>query len=225
MCARYVRETPAAELAELFGVMSLPALDSSWNTAPTQNVLAIRAAPEGGQREGVLLRWGLIPSWAKDPSIGSQMFNARGETAREKPSFRSAFKKRRCLLPADGFYEWKKGPPPRQPFYFHMKDGKAFAFAGLFERWESQDGTAIESCTMLTTTPNELVAAVHDRMPVIVSPNQYSAWLDPSDADMDSLQALVAPFPADRMDGHPVSRAVGNVRKNEPGLMSPEAAS
>jgi len=223
MCARYVRETPAAELAELFGVMAMPTLDPSWNTAPTQQVLAVRSAPEGGAREAVLLRWGLIPSWAKDISVGSQMFNARGETAREKPSFRTAFRRRRCLLPADGFYEWKKGPPPRQPFFFHMKDGKPFAFAGLWERWESPEGTAIESCTMLTTTPNDLVATVHDRMPVILGADRYATWLDPAAADVDALQSLIVPFPADRMDGYPVSRAVGNVRKNEPSLKARDA--
>jgi putative SOS response-associated peptidase YedK len=152
-----------------------------FNVAPTQPVAAVRVVPGGQERELVELRWGLIPSWADDPKIGYRMINARSETAATKPSFRSAFKVRRCLVVADGYYEWQKRDGAKQPFYIHMQGGKLFAFAGLWERWVPPDGEAIESCTILTTDANELTKPIHDRMPVIVDPPDFGQWLDPAE--------------------------------------------
>jgi putative SOS response-associated peptidase YedK len=162
-------------------------------------------------------RWGLVPHWAKDIKIGYKMINARSETILEKPSFRTAFKKRRCLIPADGFYEWKKegaDNKAKQPFHFGMKDDSLFAFAGIWEQWKSPEGTVLETCAILTTTPNELVADVHDRMPVILPPTQYELWLSAEPERVAQLQNLLVPFAADAMKRYPVSSMV-NSPKND----------
>jgi putative SOS response-associated peptidase YedK len=186
-----------------------------YNVAPTQQVGVVRTAD--GQRELSFMQWGLVPRWAKDPKIGSQMINARAETAAEKPSFRDAFKRRRCLVVADGFYEWKKtGGKTKQPFYIRMKDNRPFGFAGLWERWGE-----LESCTILTTCPNELCASVHDRMPVILSPNDYDQWLDPKVTDAPQLQLLLDPYPSDEMTADPISTHVNNVRNIDEKCIEP----
>ena len=187
MCGRFALLTPGQELAAQFGVTLAIAVAPRYNIAPTQPVLAVRLAHDGETREATSLRWGLIPSWSKDVSIGSRLINARSETAAEKPSFRAAFKRRRCLIPASGFYEWQRRNGGKQPVYIHSTEGAAFGLAGLWETWQAPDGGAIESCTILTTTPNEMMAPIHNRMPVIIEP---PSWLDPKAWPHGSISAL-----------------------------------
>jgi putative SOS response-associated peptidase YedK len=221
MCGRYTLVTPAKKLAEEFSLdASSVDLPPNYNVAPTQGVAAVLS--EGGERRLEILRWGLIPPWADDPQIGSRMVNARAETAPEKPSFRRAFRERRCLIPSDGFYEWKRTNGSKQPYYIHMKDERPFAFAGLWESWNDNGGPAIRSCTILTTGPNALVAGVHDRMPVILPAGSYDAWLDP-EAERDELAALLAPYPEDEMEAYPVSRFVNSPSNNDPRCIEPAA--
>jgi putative SOS response-associated peptidase YedK len=203
MCGRFTLRTPPAVLVEHFRLNSLPDLSPRLNIAPTQQIGVVRqSAP--GQREFVWMKWGLIPRWAKDPKIANQMINARAETAAEKPAYRDAFKRRRCLIAADGFYEWQKtGPKSKQPYFIHMKDHRLFSFAGLWERWGE-----IESCTLLTTSPNQLCAPIHDRMPVILSPADYDRWLDPQVTDAAELQPLLDCYPADEMAVEPANPRV-----------------
>jgi putative SOS response-associated peptidase YedK len=213
MCGRYTLSTSIDKLAEEFDLSgSLPDLQSSYNVAPTQEVPAVMEGNGGRRLE--MLRWGLIPSWADDPGIGNRMINARSETVAEKPSFRRAFKERRCLIPADGFYEWQKTNGSKQPFYFRMKDWRPFAFAGLWESWYG-DGE-IRSCTILTTAANNLVGEIHPRMPVILPHEVYDLWLDSTVQDRDQLLSLLAPYPTEDMEAHPVSRRVNNPSNNEP---------
>jgi putative SOS response-associated peptidase YedK len=221
MCGRYTLKTPVEELAEEFGFeVSSMELPPNYNVAPTQEVAAI--LEEDGKRRLELLRWGLIPSWADDPSIGSRMINARSETAPEKPSFRRAFRERRCLIPADGFYEWQRTNGAKQPYYIRMKEGRPFAFAGLWESWKDDGGPEIRSCTILTTKPNALAAEIHDRMPVILPAGSYDAWLDP-ETGRDELYGLLAPYPEDEMEAYPVSRFVNSPQNNDPRCIEPAA--
>ena len=219
MCGRYTLSTPVETLAEELGLTgSLPEVSPSYNVAPTQRVAAVL---NGGGRHLEMLRWGLIPSWADDPQIGSRMINARIETAPEKPSFRKAFKERRCLIPADGFYEWQKTSDGKQPFYIHMEGGSPFAFAGLWESWQDPEGPEVRSCTILTTDPNDLLAPIHNRMPVILHPEDYELWLDPDVQEVDLLSPLLVPYPVDSMEAYPVSRRVNNPANNEPSCIEP----
>jgi putative SOS response-associated peptidase YedK len=219
MCGRYTLATPVGALAETLGVTSpLPEIAPSYNIAPTQEVAAVLT--DDDTRRLKMLRWGLIPSWANDPGIGSRMINARSETVPEKASFRRAFKERRCLIPADGFYEWQKTNNGKQPFYIRMKDQKPFTFAGLWESWRD-DGSEVRSCTILTTEANELVGEIHHRMPVILAPEDYDLWLDPDVREADPLLALLAPYPADSMEAYPVSRFVNSPSNDEPSCVRP----
>jgi putative SOS response-associated peptidase YedK len=221
MCGRYTLTAPVERLAEEFGFEAASVdLPPNYNVAPTQGVAAVLS--EGGERRLEVLRWGLIPPWADDPQIGSRMINARAETAPEKPSFRRAFRERRCLIPADGFYEWKRTNGVKQPYYIHMKEGRPFAFAGLWESWKDDDGPEIRSCTILTTKPNALAGEIHDRMPVILPTGSYDAWLDP-EADRDELYGLLAPYPEDEMEAYPVSRFVNSPSNNDPRCIEPAA--
>ena len=221
MCGRYTLRTPVEKLAEEFGIdASSVELPPNYNVAPTQEVAAVLS--EGGERRLELLRWGLIPSWADDPGIGSRMINARAETAPEKPSFRRAFRERRCLIPADGFYEWKRMNGAKQPFYIRMKEGRPFAFAGLWESWKDNGGPEIRSCAILTTGPNALAGEIHDRMPVILPAGSYDAWLDP-EAEKEELVALLAPYPEAEMEAYPVSRFVNSPSNNDPRCIEPAA--
>jgi len=221
MCGRFTLFEPDKILAREFGVSGIPLLSPRYNIAPSQPVAAVRAAPAGTGRELALLRWGLIPSWSKDPAIGNRLINARAETASQKPSFRNAFNRRRCLIPASGFYEWQRRELRKQPFYIRMHDGRPFAFAGLWDRWESPDKGVIESCTILTTATNALLAPIHDRMPVILPPGKYDRWLDPSLQDPDSLAPLLVPFPTEDMIAFPVSPRVNAPSTDDEGCIAP----
>jgi len=221
MCGRFTLFEPDKILAREFGVSGIPLLSPRYNIAPSQPVAAVRAAPAGTGRELALLRWGLIPSWSKDPAIGNRLINARAETASQKPSFRNAFNRRRCLIPASGFYEWQRRELRKQPFYIRMHDGRPFAFAGLWDRWESPDKGVIESCTILTTATNALLAPIHDRMPVILPPGKYDRWLDPSLQDPDSLAPLLVPFPPEDMIAFPVSPRVNAPSTDDEGCIAP----
>lgn len=210
MCGRYSQRQSAEIIAQAFQVDNVPPLKPRYNIAPTQSVPTILQLSTSTNRQLKMLHWGLIPSWAKDSKMGSKLINARAETVAEKPSFRSAFRQRRCLVLADGFYEWQQQEDKqKQPFYFRMSDEHPFAFAGLWEHWEDKNtGKTIESCTLLTTEPNELMQSVHNRMPVILEPKNYDIWLDPEVKNPELLQPFLHPYPAEKMTSFPVSKAV-----------------
>jgi putative SOS response-associated peptidase YedK len=225
MCGRFVLMTPGKDLAELFHCDEFADLGPRYNIAPTQLVAIVKFSRETRRRECALAKWGLIPSWAKDTSIGPKLINARAESAGTKPAFRSAFKYRRCLVIADGFYEWKKLDSKRkQPYLFQLTSGKPFAFAGLWERWSSPDGQVTESCAVLTTDSNELLRSVHDRMPVILKPDDHAVWLDPEVRSSESLQSMLQPYPSDEMTGRPVSSRVNKADHEGPDCIEPVTA-
>ncbi len=222
MCGRYTLTVPVEILAEEFGVTGpLPEVPPSYNIAPTQEVAAVLA--DDGERRLEMLRWGLIPSWADDPGIGSRMINARSETVPEKPSFRRAFRERRCLILADGFYEWKRTNDGKQPYYIRMEDERPFAFAGLWESWRG-GREEIRSCTILTTEANDRVSNIHHRMPVILAPEDHGLWLDPDVREADPLLPLLAPYPDDVMEAYPVSRFVNRPTNDDPRCVEPLAS-
>ena len=221
MCGRFTLLAPGEVIADLFQLPEVPPLAPRYNIAPTQPVAAVRMSSRSGTRELTHLHWGLIPRWAKDPKIGSRMINARSETAAEKPSFRAAMKYRRCLIPADGFYEWQKLNGRKQPVRIHMKDGQPFAIAGLWEHWQSKEGSEIESCTLLTTGPNELLEPVHNRMPVIIAPDDFDLWLDPAAQHAGEVQHLLRSYPVAEMTFYPVSTHVNNARNEDPLCIEP----
>lgn len=224
MCGRFTQTQSAEAIATLFQLAEPPTVTPSYNIAPTQSVGVIVATVDQPAHQFRPLRWGLIPSWAKDPSMGNRLINARSETVAEKPAFRSAFRQRRCLVLADGFYEWRRSQGQKQPFYFHLREQPLFAFAGLWEQWHSPEGEAIASCTILTTAANELLSQVHDRMPVILAPNTYDQWLDPTLRDPERLKPLLQPYPATFMDSYPVSSQVNSPRHNSPDCIQAIAA-
>ncbi|MEM7254202.1 MAG: SOS response-associated peptidase [Pseudomonadota bacterium] len=225
MCGRYAIRTSTPELAALLGdepTLYGNQIDSqslvSYNVAPTQTVVAVRLTDEG--REFSSMRWGLIPSWAKDKKIGYRLINARGETVKGRPAFRTAFRHRRCLIPASGFYEWKAIGKTRQPYYFSMRSGEPFFMAGLWETWRGDDEIRLQSCTIVTTSANSVVAAVHKRMPVILHPDVRNEWLAP-DTDPARLEALLTPFAPDTMQCFPVSQHVNKPQNNDPECIAP----
>lgn len=224
MCGRYSLTTPLEGLRDLFQFSERPNLAPRYNIAPTQQVAAVRLGGEPAERHFVWFKWGLIPSWAKDPAIGSRMINARAETLAEKPAFRSAFKRRRCLIAADGFYEWQaRGKGPKQPYHIGLKGDGPFAFAGLWEAWRSQESEErVESCTIVTTDANTLLKPIHHRMPVIVAPEDYDLWLD-ADAPAEEALALLRPYPDDAMAFHPISTRVNKVANDDPAVIEPIA--
>jgi len=218
MCGRYELHVHPAVLALAFGLPFPPAIHARYNIAPMQDVPVVRAT-RSGARELAQVRWGLVPRWAKDPSIGSRMINARAETVTTKPVYRTALRWHRCLIPADGFYEWTMIPGVgKRPLHVAMKDGAPFAFAGLTERWLTPQGAALDTCTIITTPANALLAAVHDRMPAIVAPADYARWLD---SDVEDIADILAPYPAEAMHYFPVSTRVNAVRNDDAGLIEP----
>jgi putative SOS response-associated peptidase YedK len=217
MCGRYRLTAKERYIRDHFGLEEDPPWTPRYNIAPTQPVAAIRQNAKDPKRTFGLLRWGLIPFWAKDPSIGYKTINAMSETAAEKPAFRDAMRRRRCLIPADSFYEWKKiGPKEKQPYNFGMIDDSVFAFAGLWERWRDPAGNFVETCTILTTTPNSLVGDVHDRMPAILSAEAYDLWLDPGVTDATRDIDCLKPFDARLMKKYPVSTRVNRPENDDP---------
>lgn len=219
MCGRFTLRTPAKVLTEFFGVSFPAEVAPRYNIAPTQSIWAVRLDDQAKQAWSSF-RWGLIPTWAKDPAIGNQMINARSETAAAKPSFRGAFKRRRCLIPADGFYEWKKVGSRKQPLHIRRRDQGPFALAGLWEHW-SQADQVIESCTILTTSANDRLRSIHDRMPVILSPNDFDRWLEPSPAGVDQALALMRADPLDGWEIVPVASIVNNARNEVKECLDP----
>ena len=207
MCGRFALIIDASLLADVFDVDPPRGLKPRFNIAPTQTIPIVRAGKETA-RECELVRWGLVPSWAKDEKLGARMINARGESVAEKPSFRSAVKSRRCLIPADGFYEWVKTNGGKQPHFIHFADGRPFAFAGLWERWHKGEGEPLDTCTIITTTPNDLIANLHDRMPVILPTGHFAEWLEPEPLTRERLQSLLVPHSAEGMETYPVSTYV-----------------
>jgi len=221
MCGRFTLTVDPAELQDSFGGVIFPTkFAPRFNIAPSQPLLAIS---NDGANTADFFIWGLIPMWAKDPSIGSRLINARGETVAEKPSFRGSFKYKRCLILADGFYEWKPNPgkKTKTPYFIHMKDRKPFAFAGLWDSWESPDGSSIKTCTIITTEPNELMAPIHNRMPVILHTRNYTKWLDASPQTPENLLPLIKPYPADEMSAYPVSTLVNKPSNDSAELVVP----
>jgi putative SOS response-associated peptidase YedK len=217
MCGRYAQRTDTKRLAKEFKVAEIPEARPRYNIAPTQEVLAVRKSPDG--REMTFYKWGLVPSWAKDASVGAKLINARSETVTEKPSFREAFKRRRCVIPADGFYEWQRLEGRKQPFFFRMRDERPFGFAGLWERWEGEGGEVINSCAILTTEANEVLRPVHDRMPVILHPDDYEVWLGAEARELDLVREMLRPYPAKEMVGYPVGSGVNSPRNQGAGLL------
>ena len=221
MCGRYSLHTHPEVIALYFKLGLLPDITPRYNITPGTNILIVRQNPEQG-RIADLYRWGLIPGWAKDPAIGNKLANARAETVVEKPSFRSAFKRGRCLIPASGFYEWKKVAGRKQPYYVRPVGADLFSLAGLTERWMGPDGP-VHSCTIITTDANDLMRDIHDRMPVILAPEDHAAWLDPANQATEKLKALLKPSPAKLMAAHPVSTRVNTPKNDEPALIEPKS--
>lgn len=219
MCGRYTITVTIEELLlRYFLDPNTPlALQPRYNIAPTQMVPAVL---NDGERNRIgELKWGLVPSWAKEPSIGSKMINARAETISEKPAFRGLITRKRCILPADGFYEWRKNGDKKQPYRIVLQRVQIFSLAGLYETWVGPNGEKVSTCTIITTEPNALMASIHDRMPVILRPDDESVWLDRRNQDNDLLQSLLVPYDAKDMRAYPVSAAVGNVKNNQPDLI------
>jgi putative SOS response-associated peptidase YedK len=221
MCGRYTLSSGGEELALMFDLAEIPTLFPRYNMAPTQEAAVVRVERPGEPRRLGMLRWGLIPYWAKEASIGNRMINARAESVAEKPAYRFSFRKQRCLIPADGFYEWKKESKAKQPYFIHRKDGKPLAFAGLWSRWKDPEKGPLDTFTILTTDANELIRPLHDRMPVILDSRDFGLWLDPSVEDRDRLEPLLAPFDAGQMETFPVSRAVNSPANDAADCIAP----
>ena len=220
MCGRYKRTDKFEQIAHDLTLTTPPHWTPRYNIAPSQLVACIRTNPETQQLECCDLKWGLVPSWAKAPSIGHKLINARGETVAEKPSFRQAFKHQRCLVLADGYYEWKREGKTKPPYYIHLKDHRPFAFAGLWERWEKEEQT-IESCSLITIHANSLMEPIHHRMPVILPESTYPTWLDTNTIDSTTQRSLLQPYEAEGMEAYPVSLMVNNPRNDHPECLHP----
>ena len=220
MCGRFTLTRSAAEVAEHFGLASAPALAAHWNAAPTQELPIVRVRSTG-ERVLELRRWGLVPRWAKDVSVGARMINARVEGVQERPAFREALRRRRCLVPADGFFEWQGKARARRPFHLALPDGGLFGIAGLYERWHGPGGEVVDSFTLLTRAARGAAATLHDRMPLIVDPPGYAAWLDPSAPDTAALLAALPQEAGAGLAARPVSTRVNDVRNDDPACLAP----
>ena len=221
MCGRFTLTLDPGELKEAFPDLQFPSdFLPRYNIAPSQPVAVVSNAEPDRVN---FFTWGLIPSWAKDPAIGSRLINARAETLAEKPSFRTAFRRRRCLILADGFYEWQEipGSKSKQPIFIHLQDRRAFAFAGLWDLWHAPDASLIYSCTIITTQPNALVQPIHNRMPVILPASAYASWLDPGEPPLAELSQLLVPDPPEEMRAYPVSRQVNSPAVDSPACTAP----
>lgn len=216
MCGRFRLSRSKEIIAQHFDIADEVEWSPRYNIAPAQRVAVVRQNPERPVRQFSTMRWGLIPFWSKDASVGYKMINARAETVAEKPAFREPFRNRRCLIPVDGFYEWKEEGKSKQPYHFGMADNSLFAFAGLWDRWKNPQGDVIETCSIITTTPNALLADVHDRMPAILPLSNYDLWLDPGFKNTGDLKELLRPFDAGRMRRYPVSTRVNLVKNDDP---------
>ncbi len=222
MCGRFALDTTTETLQQTFDLVTVPeSLPPRFNIAPSQPVAVIT---NHEPQKLDFFKWGLVPFWSKDPSIGYKMINARVETAAEKPSFREAFKRRRCLIPATGFYEWTKSGSDKQPMYIHMRGHEVFAFAGLWETWKDQDGNPLYSCTILTGEPNELLQNFHHRMAVILHPSDYKLWLSPDEMTPAELMPLLQPYSADSMEAYEVSKIVNSPSNDVPECIVPLSA-
>jgi putative SOS response-associated peptidase YedK len=216
VCGRFTLSTPPKEIADHFDLDEEPALEARFNVAPGQSIATVSGSAEDNRPVLSLRRWGLVPSWAKDSNIGNRLINARAETVAEKPSFRSALRRRRCLVPADGFYEWTGNKSPKQPYFIGLEGRALFAFAGLWERWSDPEGEPLESCTLLTTAAAEHLRVVHHRMPVIVEPADYGRWLDPAVKEPDLVSPVIDRNLGSALDFYPVSQYVNDVRHDGP---------
>ena len=216
MCGRFALTISPTALAKLFQLDDVSSLEASYNIAPSQPVASVVQPEDSSERILKMFRWGLIPHWAQDPAIGNRMINARCETVAEKPAFGGAYKSQRCLIPADGFYEWQKLTTGIQPYFIHLRDKTPMIFAGLYQRWRAPDDFTIESCTILTTAANDLIKPIHDRMPVIIDTSDFPLWLDNTTYKPKQLEKLLQPFPAEKMTTYPVSTFVNSPRHNTP---------
>ena len=215
MCGRFALGIPGEQLKLDFGLDDCADFPIRYNIPPGTDIPVIRLSPDG-KRVLHLLRWGLVPHWAKDPSIGARLNNARGESVAEKPSFRDAFKRRRCLVPASGFYEWKTEGKTKQPYFFSLKSGEPMAMAGLWESWKAPDGSFLRTICIITTSANEIMAPIHDRMPVIISQENLQTWLQDS---VEEIQELIRPYPASALQAWAVNRRVSKTVEDDAGLI------
>lgn len=222
MCGRYVQYTPINELAAIFDAsIHVDTWRPRYNITPGSMVLACRLRDDG-QRDIVALHWGLIPSWSKDRKLGFRTINARAETVADKPAFRAAFKRRRCLIPADGYYEWRATESGKQPYFFSSRDGRPFAFAGLWEQWTDREtGEQLQSCTIIVTEANQRLRSIHDRMPVVLGVDDYATWLGPESKDRERLLALLQPADPDAIEAYAVDRRVNSPANDDPSLIEP----
>jgi putative SOS response-associated peptidase YedK len=218
MCGRYTLTSAPEAIRALFRYDEHPNFPARYNIAPTQPIAIVRMVD--GKRQFALVRWGLLPSWVKDPAAFSLLINARGESVCDKPAFRAAMKRRRCLIPADGFYEWQAtGKGPKQPFYVHARSGMPLAFAGLWETWMGPNGEEVETAAIVTTDANRTLRQIHDRMPVIVPSEDFNVWLDTANVDAETAEAIIAPAPDDLLEAYPVSTAVNRTANDNPKLL------
>jgi len=226
MCGRVRLSSDVSEIKLVFSIppqRPIPNIAPSWNVAPTDPLPVVRYDSRAGERSLEVMRWGLVPFWAKDIKVGFANINAKAEGIEEKPAFREAFQRRRCLVPVDNFYEWKKAGAGKQPYAIALADRGLMALAGLWEIWRSSAGERVRSLAIITTTPNELCAKLHNRMPVVLRPETWPAWLGEEPADAHRLKALLAPYPSEQMTCWPVDTRVGNVKNNDPSLIEPVA--
>ncbi|MGC8917296.1 MAG: SOS response-associated peptidase [Thermoanaerobaculum sp.] len=219
MCGRFVQATPGEVIAEVFGLPEVPQLAPRYNVAPTQNAAVVRQ--QKGRRTLVLFRWGLVPSWAKDPTIGNRLINARAETLAEKPAFRRALRLRRCVVPVTGFYEWKREGAAKTPYFIRLKSGLPMALAGIWETWQPPEGPVLESFAIITTEANAFMAPIHDRMPAILPLAAVAFWLDEGPKGAEELQPLLVPAPDSWLEAFPVSRRVNNPAYDAPDCVAP----
>ncbi len=222
MCGRFTLRATAGVIAEQFSLFAAAPFTPAYNIAPTQPVATVVVAFPGFSRELVWMHWGLIPSWAKDRSVGSRMINARAESVARKPAYRAAFRRRRCLVLADGFYEWQRLDGKKWPYFIHLRSDRPFALAGLWEHWQGPEEETLQSCAMVTTEANELMRPIHDRMPVILPEDEYARWLDPSLDASESLLPLLRPYPSEAMAAYRVSTYVNSPTHDAPLCVQPE---